>query len=82
MKICKRDTFIGCILYEFNATLLDSVHGKRGAAKRILVFKGDPHAVDGKGVVLVFVSVVVAGNMALHGRDVCDVLHAKHRRHI
>ena len=54
----------------------------RGAAKRILVFEGDPHAVDGEGVVLVFVSVVVAGNVALHGRDVCDVLHAKRRAHV
>ncbi len=49
---------------------------------RILVFKGDPHAVDGEGVLLILVSVVVPGNVSLHCGNVCYILHTKKgRRH-
>lgn len=54
------------------------IHNDNMADKlRILVFKGDPHTVDGKRVLLILVSVVVPGNVSLHCGDVCYVLHTK-----
>jgi len=44
---------------------------------RILVFKGDPHTVDGERVLLVLVPVVMPGDVALHCGDVRDVLHTR-----
>lgn len=44
---------------------------------RILVFKGDPHAVDGERVLLILISVVMPGNVSLHCGDVCHILHTK-----
>lgn len=47
--------------------------------ERILVFKWDSHAVDGQRVVVVFVAMVVSGNVSLHRGDVCHILHAKRK---
>ena len=46
------------------------------SVSRILVFKRDPHAVDGEGVLLILIPVVVTGDVTLHGGDVCHILHA------
>lgn len=44
---------------------------------RILVFKGDPHTVDGEGILLILVSMVMPGNMTLHCGNVSYILHTK-----
>lgn len=47
---------------------------------RILIFKGDLHTVDGQGVLLILVSVVVPRDVALHRGNVCYILHAIRRQ--
>jgi len=42
---------------------------------RILVFKGDPHTVDGQRVLLILISVIMTGNMSLHCGDIRYILH-------
>lgn len=49
--------------------------GNKPDELRILVFKGDPHTVDGERVLLILVSVVMSGNMSLHSGDVGYILH-------
>lgn len=46
---------------------------------RILILKGDPHAVDGKRVFLILVSMVMSGDVPLHGGDVGYILHTNGR---
>lgn len=54
------------------------IHNDNGSHElRILIFKGDPHTVDGQGVLIILISVVMPGNMSLHCGDVCYILHAK-----
>lgn len=51
--------------------------GNKADELRILVFKGDPHTVDGERVLLILVSVVMSGNVSLHSGDVGYILHTK-----
>lgn len=52
-------------------------NGDESDGFRILVFKGDPHAVNGQGVLIILVSVVMSGNMSLHCGNICYILHTK-----
>lgn len=44
---------------------------------RILVFKRDPHAVNGQRVLLVLIPVIVTGHVTLKSSDVRHILHTK-----
>ena len=49
------------------------LYGKRAA--RILVLKGDPHAVDGQSVLLIFVAMAVSRDVTLQFGHIGHILH-------
>lgn len=56
---------------------ITKIHNRRKLGElRILIFKRDPHTVDGQRVLIILISVVVPGNVPLHCGNVCYVFHA------